>query len=186
MGLGEMYLDKVEGTHVLIDLDGVVANFVDAAIQQHEKACCHDDITQWDMGDLWGISKNEFWGKIDDGGIEFWSSKVKAYPWLGELTDALRFRPWSVCTTPSKSHYSAGGKVLWMQKHFGSQFRDYVMTPQKHLLARPGAILIDDSDDNVSKFNDAGGRGMLFPQPWNENRHLVGERVQYVIEQLNA
>lgn len=51
-------------------------------------------------------------------------------------------------------------------------------------MAKSGAILIDDYDVNVSKFIQNGGRAILFPQPWNENRAITEDKIDFVIGQL--
>jgi hypothetical protein len=47
------------------------------------------------------------------------------------------------------------------------KFRDYVITPQKHLLANEGALLVDDHPTMINAFRAFGGQAMLFPQAWN-------------------
>ena len=60
------------------------------------------------------------------------------------------------------------GKLRWIAKNLPSyQNRVILMTAHKKLLANPRAIIIDDRDDNVDKFVDAGGAGFLVPQMWN-------------------
>ncbi len=34
-------------------------------------------------------------------------------------------------------------------------------------LAHPKAILVDDGDGNIEKFNQRGGNGVIFPSYWN-------------------
>ena len=63
-------------------------------------------------------------------------------------------------------------------------FRRYALTPQKHLLAGPNRILIDDNDRNIEAFRAAGGIGILFPQPWNANHESQTNKTAYVQECL--
>jgi len=51
--------------------------------------------------------------------------------------------------------------------HFEGHGPELVLTRDKSLLARPRAVLVDDSDANVDAFRAAGGAGIVFPQPWN-------------------
>jgi len=72
-----------------------------------------------------------------------------------------------------------------LQDRFGDGFQDYILTREKHLLARKGAVLIDDSDANVDAFNRGGGRGILFPQVWNSKYRLAGQDpVEYVLNEV--
>ncbi len=41
---------------------------------------------------------------------------------------------------------------------------------KKHLLAHKDALLIDDRDENVAEFRHAGGKAILIPRPWNNQR----------------
>ena len=191
--------------HYLLDMDGVIANFVDAAIKAHGQYCEHDDITQWDIADLWGITDSRFWEVINPETskpfsqnptlwnlhssrvgrcIRFWS-EIKPYEWMDTVIESISRSTWSICTSPSKSPYSTSGKVEWLQFHFGRDFRDFVITSQKHLLAGPSKCLIDDSDKNVELFREHGGQAILFPQPWNANRDKIGDRMGYLNGQLD-
>ncbi len=62
---------------------------------------------------------------------------------------------------------------------------DYVIGPHKHLLAKSGGILIDDSDTNCQKFRLSGGTPILFPQPWNEMRHLIDKRLKHTLQMVD-
>jgi len=56
----------------------------------------------------------------------------------------------------------------------------------KHLLARPGRVLIDDSQANVEKFTQAGGHGIIYPQQWNTLHATAaqGDEISYVAGRL--
>lgn len=64
-----------------------------------------------------------------------------------------------------------------------------VIAWDKSCLAHPDSILIDDCDENVDKFNDAGGKAILVPQDWNSSYKLfdnnnVAEKVEYIMDEL--
>jgi hypothetical protein len=83
------------------------------------------------------------------------------------------------------------GKVHWLQQFFDPRFRRYMLGSHKHLMAKPGVVLIDDSDAKCEKFIEAGGGAILFPQPWNSNydqidaRKPYGSRLAFVENQLD-
>ena len=71
-------------------------------------------------------------------------------------------------TTPVEDPESLAGKLEWIHKYFPEwMHRQYLMGPQKHLLAGPGSLLIDDSEENVEKFRQHDGQAILVPRPWN-------------------
>jgi 5'(3')-deoxyribonucleotidase len=81
---------------------------------------------------------------------------------------------------------SLAGKLTWLQRFTGERnFRDYIFTTHKHLLACECAILVDDRESNILEFEGAGGGVVLFPQPWN-SATLAPDvtEVDYVVQQI--
>jgi 5'(3')-deoxyribonucleotidase len=122
------------------------------------------------------VSNEELWQKIDDAGSDFWAN-LDWLPWGKELLDICQYHGQVVLmSTPSKHPSSAHGKIEWINRHLKEDAkRHYALTPCKHYMAHSKSILIDDSDDNVSKFIKHGGGAYLIPQPWNSNSHKYGE-----------
>lgn len=162
---------------ICLDLDGVEVDFVGGAakLMGYDPAV----VTMWDYYPLIGRTESEFWSIIDAAGADFWSN-LEPYPWYKELHAICESIGDTIfLTTNSKHRSSAEGKVAWMQEHFGSNFRSYLIGPKKEFCATPNTILIDDSDANCEKFVKHGGRAILFPQPWNNNRSIK-EPIPYV------
>jgi len=174
---------------IYVDLDGVLANFVSPAFAVHSRPYLEEDwpAGEWDIARALGVSTTEFWKKIDERGSAFWAN-LPEYPWGGSLlANVCKSQPqWCVLSSPSKNSECAKGKVQWLRENCGFNFREYILAPRhlKSLLAKPGDILIDDNDLNCQEFEDAGGRSILFPQPWNANHGLTADRIGYVREQL--
>jgi 5'(3')-deoxyribonucleotidase len=171
--------------HIFVDLDGVLADFVQSSLALHDRShlleCWPGG--EWDMPKVMGISRGEFWRAISQQGSPFWEM-LEPYPWTAELLDQLRsIAPVTIATSPSMDPGCLDGKVRWMQRHLGPSFRDFLIGPQKYLLARPDVVLIDDRDSNVDAFREHGGQAILFPQPWNSN-HQLEDRMAYVADQL--
>lgn len=170
-----------------LDMDGVLSDFVTAALELHQSP---DAIHDWPPGEfnmarVLGISSSEFWGGIDRQGADYWA-RLKPYPWFAELTALAReFGEVSILTSPSQHPDCPAGKVRWIHEHLGKGFRDFLIGPPKYLCARPGAVLIDDSDRNVDRFRLHGGQAILFPQPWNSN-HAITDRLAFVRRELEA
>lgn len=154
--------------HILVDLDGVLANFFDAALELHGFDVATYPAGEWDIATVLKISADEFWSKID-ADESFWR-ELQPYPWTNAFLswlDDTRI-PWTVATSPSRNPFCAAHKIEWMRKHFGRPaFKNYMIGSRKELMANPTTILIDDSDMNVDAFAQAGGLTYLFPQHWN-------------------
>ncbi len=177
--------------HIFLDMDGVLTDFVSAALRVHDR---NEALDAWPPGErdipkVLGISRGEYWRKIDAQGVDFWS-QLEAYSWVPLLIDEVQqFAPWSILTAPSLAPHSSQGKIIWLRNYFpkvkGRAFSDFLIGNQKHLLAQPGHILIDDAEANVDAFQAAGGHAILFPAIWNRN-YQVENPVAYVREQLEA
>jgi hypothetical protein len=62
--------------------------------------------------------------------------------------------------------------LKWLQERFGQDFKNYILIPHKHVLARKGVVLIDDTPKKVTEFRAAGRNGdvpkaIIFPRKWN-------------------
>ena len=169
-----------------IDMDGVLVDFVNLALKIHDR---EDLQTNWPPGEtdihrLLNISKSDFWEKLDSLGASLWKN-LPPYPWYQELIGIVEsFSPWTILTSPSLNPECPTGKVQWMNLHLQEGFRNFLIGPQKHLLAQSDRVLIDDSDVKIDQFRHAGGKAILFPQPWNSN-HGISDRMDYIRDELN-
>lgn len=165
--------------HILVDLDGVLADFVGHAATVHKlpraRVLRNWPLNEYRISKVLGMPNSKFWKRLEEMGSAFWRTipptdeLVPMLDWLQTLSV-----PWSVCTSPSLDPYCLAGKLQWMEKWLRSGFRDYVITPQKYLLASPTTLLIDDSAENVRAFRQHGGRAFCFPRPWTDVRALQG------------
>jgi 5'(3')-deoxyribonucleotidase len=139
----------------------------------------------WDLFDVIDTSSSRAWWAIDNAGASFWASLEK-YPWADELIALCQHHaPTVLLTSPSKHPSSHAGKAEWIAKHFGRDFREYLLGSCKHRVAHPRAVLIDDSPKNCDAFYRHGGRSILFPGVGNNLHATPGhERVAYVADQL--
>lgn len=172
--------------HIFLDMDGVLVDFFRPALQVHNRLPLLDDWPRgvWDIPTVLGISKGEFWAKIDALGAEYWT-EMPAYPWTADLVAAVtRAAPFSILSSPSLCAECPTGKIHWLRRHLRADFRDYLFGHAKHHCAKPGALLIDDSDENVDAFRAHGGEAILFPQAWNSN-HAIDDPLGYAIDELH-
>lgn len=166
---------------IKLDLDGVVVDFVTPSLAIHGREDLIADPSFPPVYDYWpkmGLTGDEFWKPIKIAGPQFWAD-LPLYPWAHELMDlCTQYDPdWQIATKP----VDAGGcaaKWDWRLK-YAPKHRLHITT-DKIELCKPGHVLIDDADGNITAWNAAGGNGILFPASWNENRRFVGCEMQYV------
>lgn len=155
-------------SHIYLDVDGVLANWVQGVLDRFKpeaEACglTHDKVNTWDIHALLGITDDELWGRIQD---EFFWANLAVYDWAYEVHDLCRqFAPVTFLTSPGDCPAAASGKMKWLQARFPGH--ELIMTKHKHHVAGRGRLLVDDSEKNCTKWCDAGGTCVIFPQPWN-------------------
>ena len=158
---------------IFIDMDGVLVNFVDGVLRLFHRETLMDN---WPDGatnvqKVLKIKRSEMWAAIDDLGACFWRN-LETYPWAGDLVHGCQeLGEVVLISSPSlASPLCLAGKKAWINERFGPEFRNYIFTPQKHLLAGPDRFLIDDFETQHKKWIDHGGEcGFIFGQPWNAN-----------------
>lgn len=181
-------MHKIQTTFV--DMDGVLVDWLGGACRVHGR----------DRGEIWkkinqeghhqgphlvfGLSAEEFWGKIVDEGPHFWES-LELLPWAVDLL-AVASKHSEICilTSPSKNPGCMDGKRNWLWDHFGKEFGSYLIGPQKFHSSRPGSLLVDDHEANVDLFPRYGGEALLVPQPWNRHGHLYCDEGKWLLSTL--
>jgi 5'(3')-deoxyribonucleotidase len=166
--------------HVFIDMDGVLVDFISAAFQAHKST--YDPLTypkmEWSIASVLGVTENEFWDKIDRA-TGFWEN-LQQYPWAIRLVEAAKaLAPIKLLSTPSSHPSCHFGKRMWCLEHLPGV--EMILCKSKYLLAQPGRVLIDDREDTIRKWEEAGGIGILFPQPWNSNYSVADLGIDYVL-----
>jgi len=112
--------------------------------------------------------------------------------WMHDGHDILRlvasvFRPEQIylLTTPMPNPDSYTGKALWVQRYLSEYSERLIVTAiPKSLFAKPDTLLIDDKDENVNEFHEAGGRGLLVPRPWNADYGMAHHTLEVVCDRL--
>jgi len=171
---------------IFCDCDGVLSNFIgEAAAAWGRQGYV---APRWNFFEDWGLTEEQFWARIDGQGEDFWtfmqpmSDYQEIYQMCSYFADEV-----VILTSPPRAHWAWSGRVKWIQRMFGGPaFRDFSLTPSglKHLFAAPGRLLLDDSTPNVDQFKAAGGDSLLWPQPWNENRGVIGSRLTWLERNL--
>lgn len=171
---------------IFIDMDGVVANFVQATLDlMPEIELTHDDVTEWNYYRPF-MSDREFEQRIDacEG---FWEHKIEPYPWaeclIGKIYEAFGSDRVYFCSSPNTHVNAPSGKVQWLRNHgfIAPEDSNFIITRHKYLLAGPDRWLIDDSGEHGTQFKAAGGNWYPFPQPWTSSAHPLGSTDPEVI-----
>ena len=147
-----------------LDVDGVLANFVDGALARHGRSDYHVDC--WKFYEKWGMSADQFWEPLQ--GRDFWVNlEVYDHAWQLYMQHVEHSEQVIFVTAPNRDPECVPGKLEWLRKHFSATIDDVIFTSRKHLLAGPNRLLVDDSFDNCKEFVEHGGQAQLFPQSWN-------------------
>jgi 5'(3')-deoxyribonucleotidase len=171
--------------NIYLDMDGVVARWIKGAADFHglngdeiEKTWPYGVKADQHIADLAGISRGRFW-KFD--GYDFYVN-LDEYCWMRELISLVKSydKEWMFLTSPTQSPMAWSGKAEWLRQR-GYQPRErLIITAKKERLAY-NSLLIDDTRSKIDSFVSAGGKGILFPAPWNG---LTGDPIQYVARKL--
>jgi hypothetical protein len=167
---------------ILIDLDDVLNHFTMHALRmlgcfarEHEFpvevgyniAAAYNHLTGG------SVSAFDFWHRLP---LEVWDDMPRRdeVKWLLPLCEKLVGRENVIICTASlghPGHYS--GKMRWIYKNLPNwTHRQVSITSMKHAYARPGCLLIDDSQANIKKFRATrDGQAILVPRPWNRLNH---------------
>jgi 5'(3')-deoxyribonucleotidase len=153
---------------ILIDVDGVVAEFLEAVFDAVGTNKDPEELKQWNFFSM--LSKDE--GKVAEKVLEdpaFWAT----LPIKDHAQDAVKFlknvghkivwvtSPWESCFGWDVA------RRRWIREHFGDD--DIVITKSKEHVK--GDVLIDDKPANVEAWQKAHpqGRALLFRAHYNDN-----------------
>ncbi len=160
---------------VLLDLDGVLVDFIGGACRLHGKThpyhphspSTQEDQSPWAIEPTFNMGPKELWDPL---GEEFWANLLPLphfRAFLGTLE--AHFGPDKICilTAPPRTKGSIDGKIEWIRRHMPDYRRRFMVGPAKEFCAGERHVLIDDHEVNIAAFRDAGGHGLLVPAPWN-------------------
>jgi len=159
----------------LLDLDGVVADFIAGACQHHNvpnpylSPCGPRGRGGWDIEKHLSMDKRQFWNGLD---YYFWKNLPKT-PEADGIVALLtgRFGVENICilSSPIAVNGCVDGKREWIEAHFPEFSRQFLFGSAKQFCAGPDRVLIDDFHHNIDKFAEAGGQTFLVPRVWNDD-----------------
>lgn len=155
----------------LIDLDGVLVDFVGGMCKFHNKENPYykdENHGDFSLGGLLGLSNKEFFNVPKS----FWARLA----WISDGKDMLKIIEDAfgkdncyIATACSLSDGAADGKREWLKHNLPDYFYKgrYLLGKPKFLMANPNHYLFDDKPQNIIEFNNNGGNGFLIKRPWN-------------------
>lgn len=173
----------------LLDMDGIITDFVSAAIVWHDLPRDLYDrpesLGEFDIVALSGMKAGEFWSPL---GYDFWSK----LSWTSDGQKIVNlvvkhFGLDNVCilSAPCATPGCADAKIAWIKRELPEFKNRFLLGAKKEFCARADNWLIDDRDKNVEAFQIHGGNSILLPRPWNKeypNRH---RSLEFLKEQLS-
>lgn len=155
---------------ILIDVDGVVADFTGDLLRAVDSDLTPDDITSWDIFDLLGDGAERARDicRQDD----FWRG-LSVLPGAYEAVEKLQrdneifwvTSPWWSCRTWEHARRE------WLRRHFGTKPNNVITTSAKHMVC--GDVFIDDKPQHVERWAARHpGVAWLYDQPYNRDVSL--------------
>lgn len=176
-------VDKPEWV-CFVDLDGVLVDFVHGICEAHGRENPYEypeNRGKYTIEKIWGMDADAFWEPLNN--LEFWSS-LKPTEHCYELIELVETHfgkeQVGLLTSPSRHSASVAGKAMWIQEHLPDYRRQFFIGAKKELTAHSRAVLIDDSDWKVKRFNKNGGNGCLFPAYGNSAHEWAKYPIDYV------
>jgi FMN phosphatase YigB (HAD superfamily) len=169
----ETFKEKDMEYRIYVDLDGVLTDFdkniQDGFLKEFNKENGTNIKDGFEFEDEYG--RNEFWKRVDELGIEFWSEM----PWMKDgkkLWNFIKEYDTEILTKPSKQKICKEGKRKWCDRELGDVKVNIEMKKEKY--AKPNHILIDDLEKNIVPWIAAGGIGILHKNAEDTIKKLKG------------
>ena len=175
---------------IFLDMDGVLVDIVGPILDLYSSRHLLDDWLKgcYDLDVILDVGRGELWERVNAMPVSWWEW-LPAFRWLDTLWEGLQpFGPVTILSLPQETDACVLGKRRWLDRKIGPGL-DVVLSGRKTRLARPGAVLIDDSEHHIRDWEAAGGHGILFPQVWNPAEPIIDGRrygcpAEYTLERL--
>jgi 5'(3')-deoxyribonucleotidase len=114
--------------------------------------------------------------------VEWWLN-LKFFPWAEYLISEVKKNfPVAFLTSPGHCANAAAAKVLWQQKHYPEI--PIIICKHKYLVADEGKVLIDDDAWQTSRFDQAKGFAIQFPNQFRMEQHKLDVIKSSVIDEI--
>lgn len=165
---------------LVLDMDGVVADFVTALCTTHNRPSPYDNgYDRWDMEnspEFGHMSRNEMFKPCKDA--DWWEAVPKLPDADLIVETCLDLLPAENIVVGTATTWPVGpctdGKIAWWKKHYPEtgMHNRVIATPHKHFLAAPFTVLVDDKESNIRHFEEHSGNVLMIPRPWNSLRDV--------------
>lgn len=152
-----------------IDMDGVLVDFVEGVCKAKNVENPYTTTTFRDYGiekvlgkDMWEGLEQDFWANLSKSAI--------ADDVINACVNFFGLDHCYIATSPTLNIGCASGKKAWIKQHYPEFYEKVIIIKDKYLLAKPTAVLIDDSDGKIADFRASGGYGYLIGRPWNTTK----------------
>lgn len=142
------YFKENEEYEIYLDMDGTITDFVRS----------YEALTDKDFSAAEKEEPEVFWEPINKVGTEFWSEM----PWMADgkvLWEFIKDYNPTILSSPGKNNTSPKGKKIWIKRELGEV--PFIFEKDKQKYAKKNAILIDDTDEKIDNWREAGGIGIL-------------------------
>ena len=140
--------DALKGDYkIYCDMDGVLVDFDKGYEELTGKRASFD------------TPKEEFWAPIQKAGAAFWI-KLKWMPDGKQLWNYIKPYNPDLLSAPSRDESSKIGKFVWVKRNVPGTKLILRQAERKQEFATPNSILIDDREDNIQRWKEAGGIGI--------------------------
>jgi 8-oxo-dGTP pyrophosphatase MutT (NUDIX family)/5'(3')-deoxyribonucleotidase len=148
---------------IFLDMDGVIADFDKGVADTFGESA---DTVISSLGNM------NFWKQVND--LDHFWLHLEPMPDSKQLWDYVKKYEVTLLTTPVNFVKTCKqDKKDWAKKYLGDI--DVIFSASKEKYSEPQAILIDDREDNIKKFQEAGGIGILHTSAKNTIEQLEKE-----------
>ncbi len=162
---------------ILLDVDGVIANFLKHAIPIIERVSGKklpvESITDWDFFQIVGKEHEAAcWKEIN---VEGFYRDLHPYPGAVEGVKRLQeIATVHIVTAMSYVHskHAYYERAEWIKQHLGLSVSDITFSAHKHLMR--GDVLVDDKASTIMKWArmNPAGTGVIWSHPYNEIAYM--------------
>lgn len=192
---------------IFFDMDGVVADLKLGMYNAYPRVSIPTEYhTMWSVPEFTKNKIGQYHYNKQLSRTEFWQNLplIKdSKDYISALINTLQgycggYSPYIGFLTVCPNDRSIKGKYKWLLENYGESYANSLVPcfdGNKAAFCKKGAFLIDDSSDNIERWNEAGGNGILFAEPmpgestkekWDSFIYKVLESVLRTVLKSNA